>query len=130
MAKALENAEEAKLTDWRADAMRRIEAIALEAERVHVEAQVHVETISDLSRRLIETTQELRRDTEELRRILREVPDESGVAVPGSDSVPGGLRLLVTQMKTEGQSREEIEARLREDFGVADVESALADGFD
>jgi hypothetical protein len=130
MAKALENAEETNLSDWRADALSRVEAIALAAERVHVEAEVAVETISDLAKRLVETTEELKRDAEELRRILGEIPDGSVAPAADAGAVPGGLRLLVNQMLTEGQSREEIEARLRDDFGVADVEAAFGDGFE
>jgi hypothetical protein len=43
--------------------------------------------------------------------------------------VSAGLRLLATQMAVAGSSREEIEARLRSEFGVVDTNSVLAEVF-
>jgi hypothetical protein len=43
--------------------------------------------------------------------------------------VPAGLRLLATQMAIAGSTRQEVEARLRSEFGVVDATSVLAEVF-
>lgn len=51
---------------------------------------------------------------------------------PASDSASdssAGLRLLASQMAVAGSTREEIERRLRDEFGVTDVSPVLADVF-
>ena len=116
------------MPDWSTDAMAKAEGIAMAAEHLNLEAQVHVKAMSNLATRLIERTERLKAEAEDLKRILAElpaVPEESA----STDTVPGGVRLLVTQMKAEGRSRDEVEARLREQFGIADVDAALAGGF-
>ena len=43
----------------------------------------------------------------------------------GPEGISEGLRLLTTQMSVEGSSRQEIAARLREEYGVKDPEPIL-----
>ena len=40
--------------------------------------------------------------------------------------ISAGIRLLATQMSVAGSDREEIERRLREDFGVANATDVVA----
>lgn len=57
-------------------------------------------------------------------------PGPPAAVVPerrGGDGVSDGARLLATQMAVAGSSRDEIEARLREDFGIDDA-GAILDG--
>jgi hypothetical protein len=51
---------------------------------------------------------------------------EPGLAPVGADvRTPAGARLLATQMAVSGSSREEIEARLRSGFAIADATAIL-----
>lgn len=54
--------------------------------------------------------------------------DETG-AGSGGAPVSEGVRLLATQMSVAGSSVEQIEARLREDFGVEDAHAVVAELF-
>ncbi len=45
--------------------------------------------------------------------------------VPAANGSPAGARLLATQMAVSGSSREEIEARLRNGFAIADTQAIL-----
>jgi hypothetical protein len=44
-----------------------------------------------------------------------------------NDGISEGLRLLTTQMSVSGASRNEIAARLRDEFGITDAEPILKD---
>jgi hypothetical protein len=52
----------------------------------------------------------------------REPPVESA---PAADPSPAGARLLATQMAVSGSSREEIEQKLRNGFGIEDSSAIL-----
>ncbi len=55
-------------------------------------------------------------------------PDDGRAGIeaePESNGSPAGARLLATQMAVSGSSREEIEARLRNGFAIADTQSIL-----
>ena len=47
------------------------------------------------------------------------------ISSPLANGTPAGARLLATQMAVSGSSREEIEARLRNGFQIADTTSIL-----
>ncbi len=76
-----------------------------------------------------EAEQQARRRLEEARRQadriaaerLRELADELDPPSPAA----GGPRLLATQMAVSGASREEIDERLRESFGIEDTGEIL-----
>ncbi len=53
-------------------------------------------------------------------------PDpQSQAPEPPEEEISDGLRVLITQMSMAGSSREEIAARLRDEFVVADPEAIL-----
>jgi hypothetical protein len=58
---------------------------------------------------------------------VKAVPQSERAAKKGSptEDVSEGLRVLTTQMSVAGVGREEIAARLRDEFGVRDPESIL-----
>ncbi|HWH20541.1 MAG TPA: hypothetical protein VN671_08405 [Solirubrobacterales bacterium] len=52
-------------------------------------------------------------------------PAEAAPEPTGIGGTPAGARLLATQMAVSGSSREEIEARLRSGFAIADTQAIL-----
>jgi hypothetical protein len=52
-------------------------------------------------------------------------PDRPVAKTADGEQIPEGLRLLTTQMSVEGSSREEILARLKNDFDVTNPEQVL-----
>jgi hypothetical protein len=53
-------------------------------------------------------------------RKLKPEPTRQRKGSTSNNGIPEGLRLLTTQMSVAGADREEIAARLRDEFGVAD----------
>jgi hypothetical protein len=57
---------------------------------------------------------------------LRDAPAASDEALPETEGpMPAGAKLLATQMSVAGSSREEIEDRLRSDYGIDEAASML-----
>jgi hypothetical protein len=54
-------------------------------------------------------------------------PSRSQPELPGDSGSSEGPRLLATQMAVSGSSRDEITARLREEFGIDDASAILDD---
>jgi hypothetical protein len=52
-------------------------------------------------------------------------PERRGAPASGDSGTPAGARLLATQMAVSGNSREEIEERLRNEFEIEDTVSIL-----
>jgi hypothetical protein len=81
-----------------------------------------LDLLEDARQRLLE------RDRQpEPKKHFKAVPDlEPANEKPaGKEDVSEGLRVLTTQMSVAGVGREEIAARLRDEFGVRDPESIL-----
>jgi hypothetical protein len=70
---------------------------------------------------------EQRRSKPEAQRRFRPkpVPAHPAQKTGNDGEIPEGLRLLTTQMSVEGSSRDEIAARLKNDFDVTDPEQVL-----
>jgi hypothetical protein len=92
---------------------------------------------AELFETLAARAQGLRREAEEVARILTRAAGQLGSSADGptnggGDGTPGraaskGMRLLIAQMTAAGSGRKEIAERLRQDFGVDDAGEILDD---
>jgi vacuolar-type H+-ATPase subunit H len=155
LAAIVEAAERAAVTvidDAEEQARRRLEEAEVEASRLVAD---RLASISELTDSLISQAEEIRGQSERLVSSLEEArrrlqgnaaatpprPRPSHLtavdavapaateavdgAEPGERGTPAGARLLATQMAVSGNSREEIEARLRNGFEIEDTASIL-----
>ncbi len=86
---------------------------------------MQVEAFSELMLAVLARARELRREADELAEAVRHFAAESKDRGEGNAQPSEGVRLLITQMATEGASREVIAARLREEFGLVEIDAVL-----
>jgi vacuolar-type H+-ATPase subunit H len=154
LAAIVEAAERAAVTvidDAEEEARRRLEEARAEADRIVAD---RLTAIADLTDSLIAEAKEIRARSERLAAALEEakrrLDGESSEEAPqsrprpshltavdtvvepvaeelrqGEHGTPAGARLLATQMAVSGNSREEIETRLRNGFEIEDTEAIL-----
>jgi vacuolar-type H+-ATPase subunit H len=152
LAAIVEAAEQAAVTvidDAEEQARQQLEKAEAEADRLVTE---RLAAISDLTDSLIAQADEIRGRSEQLISTLEEARhrlggepgaerrpqasrpshlsavdplEEPGGREPAEGATPAGARLLATQMAVSGNSRQEIETRLRNGFEIEDTASIL-----
>jgi hypothetical protein len=84
------------------------------------------ERADDLLRRASALRQHCEHLGERLDAIARWMPDDAGPRPPDASE---GIRLVATNLVLSGATREEVDARLRQEFGAADNEALLDEVF-
>jgi cell division septum initiation protein DivIVA len=145
---AAERAAETVIDDAEKQAQRYLSEAQAEADRI---VSRRLASVSALTDALFSQAEAIQRETEKLLAALEEAkaeievgpgegasaepsrrgPHLSAVAQPGeaepkaARGTPAGARLLATQMAVSGNSREEIELRLRNGFDIDDTAAIL-----
>ena len=145
---AAERAAETVIDDAERRARRYLEEAEAEADRV---VSQRLASLSEVTDTLLEQAEATRRQTERLLAALEQAKAELGGAEPPAPGesprergshltavaepeepqpdaglgTPAGARLLATQMAVSGNSREEIELRLRNGFEIDDSTAIL-----